>query len=152
VVRDNRLDLDFYSPTVNLGRDPRWGRNDETFSEDPVLTAALAAGFVNGLQGAAEDGEPLPDSGGDLKAAGTIKHFAANNSEVNRLSGSSDMDERTLREYYTAQFRDIIGKSDVASIMSAYNRVNGVPAAADVHLIDTLARQTFGFTGYFTSD
>jgi beta-glucosidase len=62
------------------------------------------------------------------------------------------MDERTLREYYTAQFRDVIKWSRPGSIMSAYNRVNGVPAAASVHLIDTLARQTYGFGGYFTSD
>ena len=67
-------------------------------------------------------------------------------------TGSSDMDQRTLREYYTAQFRDIIQNSDPGSIMSSYNEVNGVPAAANVQLIDTLARQTFGFGGYFTSD
>ena len=152
VVRDNRLDLTFYSPTINLARDPRWGRNDETFSEDPLLTAAIAAQFVNGLQGETERGTPLPGSAGYLKTAATLKHFAANNSEYNRRTGSSDMDERTLREYYTAQFRDVIRWSNPASIMSAYNRVNGVPAAADVHLIDTLARQTYGFDGYFTSD
>jgi beta-glucosidase len=152
VVRDNRLDLSFYTPTINLARDPRWGRNDETFSEDPLLTAALAAQFVNGLQGQTQRGTPLPGSGGYLKAVATLKHFAANNSEFNRRTGSSDMDERTLREYYTAQFRDVIRWSDPGSIMSAYNSINGVPAPADVHLIDTLARQTFGFTGYFTSD
>jgi beta-glucosidase len=152
IVRDNRLDLGFYSPTVNLARDPRWGRNDETFSEDPTLTGALAAQFVNGMQGLTEDGTPLPGSGGYRKTITTLKHYAANNSEFNRRTGSSDMDERTLREYYTAQFRDVIGASDPGSIMSAYNSVNGVPAAADVHLIDTLARETYGFDGFFTSD
>ena len=152
VFRNNAFDLSLYSPTINLARDPRWGRNDEAFSEDPKLTAALSAQFVNGLQGQTKQGRPLPGSGGYLKTIATIKHFAANNSEYNRLTGSSDMDERTLREYYTAQFRDVIKQSNPGSIMSAYNRVNGVPAPANIHLNDELARQTFGFQGYFTSD
>jgi beta-glucosidase len=152
VAPDNTQDLDFYSPTVNLARDPRWGRNDETWSEDPTLTGALAGQFVNGLQGQDENGRLPASAHGYLKAIATIKHFAANNSEYNRRTGSSDMDERTLREYYTAQFRDLIQTSGPGSIMSSYNEVNGVPAAANVHLIDTLARQTFGFGGYFTSD
>lgn len=152
VVRRNSLDLSFYSPTVNLARDPRWGRNDETFSEDPLLTAAIAGQYVNGMEGRTQDGSPSPGSGGYLKTLATIKHFAANNSESDRLTGSSDMDERTLREYYTAQFRDLVRQSDPAAIMSAYNEVNGVPAAASLHLMDDLARQTFGFQGYFTSD
>jgi beta-glucosidase len=149
VMKDNRYDLDFYSPTVNLSRDPRWGRNDETFGEDPLLTAALAAQYVNGLQGQTEQGEV---QNGYLKAIATLKHFAANNSESNRLNGSSDMDERTLREFYTAQFRDAIKWSHPGAIMSAYNSVNDVPSAANGHLINTLARQTYGFDGYFTSD
>lgn len=152
VFRNNTLDLSLYSPTINLARDPRWGRNDEVFSEDPLLTAELAAQFVNGLQGQTKDGRPLPDSGGYLKTIATLKHFAANNSEYNRLTGSSTMDERTLREYYTAQFRDVVRASRPGSIMSAYNRVNEVPAPASVQLHDILARQTFGFGGYFSSD
>jgi beta-glucosidase len=152
VFRNNTLDLSLYSPTINLARDPRWGRNDEAFSEDPLLTTALAAQFVNGLQGQTQQGRLPAESGGYLKSIATVKHFAANNSEFNRVNGSSDVDERTLREYYTAQFRDVIKMSNPGSIMSAYNRVNGVPAPASVHLIDTLARQTFGFGGYFTSD
>ncbi len=152
VVRDNTLDLTFYSPTVNLARDPRWGRNDETYGEDPVLTAAMGTQFVNGMQGKDTDGKALPEGGGYLKTATTVKHYAANNSEFNRRTGSSDMDERTLREYYTAQFRDIVRRSAPASIMTAYNEVNGVPASANVHLLQTLGRQTFGFDGYYTSD
>jgi len=152
VAPNNTQDLDYYSPTVNLARDPRWGRNDETWSEDPTLTGALASQFVNGLQGQDQNGRLPASAHGYLKAIATIKHFAANNSEYNRRNGSSDMDQRTLREYYTAQFRDIVQNSDPGSIMSSYNEVNGVPAAASVQLIDTLARQTFGFGGYFTSD
>ncbi|PRW62235.1 glycoside hydrolase family 3 C-terminal domain-containing protein [Actinopolyspora mortivallis] len=152
VVEDNTLNLNFYSPTVNLGRDPRWGRNDETFSEDPGLTAAMAEQYVNGMEGKDKNGNPLPTGEGYLKTSTTLKHFAANNSEFNRRTGSSDTDERTLREYYTAPFREVIRDSSPASVMSAYNRVNGVPASADVTLLDTLARRTFGFDGFFTSD
>ncbi|SDK10477.1 beta-glucosidase [Actinopolyspora mzabensis] len=152
VVRDNSLDLNFYSPTINLSRDPRWGRNDETFSEDPGLTAAMASQYVNGMEGKDKQGNLLPSSEGYLKTSTTIKHFAANNSEFNRLTGTSNMDERTLREYYTAPFKEVIRESSPASIMTAYNRVNGVPASADVGLLDTLARKTFGFDGFFTSD
>jgi beta-glucosidase len=159
VVPNNSLDLDFYSPTVNLGRDPRWGRNDEAFSEDPLLTGAIASQFVDGLEGKDEHGNLLPQGGGYLKAIATIKHYAANNTEgdriggpTDRLTGTSNMDERTLREYYTAQFKQIIQQAHPGSIMSAYNSVNNIPAPANIHLIDTLARQTFGFGGYFTSD
>lgn len=152
IAPNNTQDLDFYAPTVNLSRDPRWGRNDETWSEDPTLTADLASQFVDGIQGENQNGQLPASAHGYLKAVATIKHFAANNSEDNRLTGSSNMDERTLREYYTAQFRDIIAQSNPGSIMSAYNEVNGVPAAANVHLIDNLARETYGFDGYFTSD
>lgn len=159
VAPNNSLNLDFYSPTVNLGRDPRWGRNDETFSEDPLLTADMASQFVDGLEGKDQSGNLLPQGGGYLKAIATIKHYAANNTEgdriggpTDRLTGTSNMDERTLREYYTAQFKQIIQQSHPGSIMSAYNSVNDIPSPANVHLIDTLARQTFGFDGYFTSD
>jgi beta-glucosidase len=160
VAPNNSLDLDFYSPTVNLGRDPRWGRNDEAFSEDPLLTADMGSQFVDGLEGKDQNGNLLPQGGGYLKAIATIKHYAANNTEgdrtnggpTDRLTGTSNMDERTLREYYTAQFKQIIQQSHPGSIMSAYNSVNNIPAPANVHLNDTLARQTFGFGGYFTSD
>ena len=152
VVPNNTQNLDFYAPTVNLTRDPRWGRNDESWSEDPTLTANLASQYVDGLQGQDQHGKLLDAANGYYKAIATLKHFAANNSEVNRRSGSSDMDQRTLREYYTAQFASIIKQSNPGSIMSSYNEVNGVPAAASVQLMDTLARETFGFTGYFTSD
>ena len=152
VAPGNTTDLNYYSPTINLGRDPRWGRNDETYSEDPYLTAAIASQFVDGMEGKTQSGSLLPQSGGFNKTTTTIKHFAANNSEFNRLNGSSDMDERTLREYYTSQFKGVIQQSQPGSIMSAYNEVNGTPAPANTHLIDTLARETYGFKGFFTSD
>ena len=148
----NTENLDFYAPTVNLSRDPRWGRNDESWSEDPTLTADLASQYVDGLQGENQYGQLPKSANGYYQAIATLKHYAANNSEFNRLNGNSVMDQRTLREYYTAQFASIIAQSHPGSIMSAYNEVNGTPAAASVQLIDILARETFGFTGYFTSD
>jgi beta-glucosidase len=152
VFQDNQLDLNMYSPTVNLGRDPRWGRNDEVYSEDPFLTAAIASQFVNGMEGKDPQGRVLPEGRGFIKLNTTLKHYAANNSEFNRRVGTSDIDDRTLREYYTEQFRRTIAQSHPASIMSAYNRINGVPAPAHVYLMDQLARETFGFGGFFTSD
>ncbi len=152
VVPENATDLDFFAPTVNLARDPRWGRNDESFSEDPLLTAKMASQYVDGFQGESSSGRLLPEGGGYLKAVATLKHYALNNSENNRMTGSSDVDTRTLREYYTSQFGQIVTQSHPGGIMSAFNEVNGTPAAADPFLIKTLARQTFGFGGFFTSD
>ena len=152
VEQNNTENMDFYAPVVNLMRDPRWGRSDEAFSEDPFLTAAVGSQFVNGFQGQGMNGTPLPGSAGYAKALATLKHYTANNSEVNRLTGSANMDERTLREYYTEQFRTIIQQAHPGSIMSSYNEINGTPSPVNVKLIDTLARETFGFGGYFTSD
>jgi len=152
VVPENIRNLDFWSPTINLSRDPRWGRNDESYSEDPYLTTKIVSQFVNGMEGKDMAGNLLPEGNGYLKTVTTLKHYAANNSEVNRLNGDSVMDDRSLREYYTAAFKGIVEEADVRSIMTSYNRVNGVPASASVYLMDNLMRQTFGFTGYITSD
>ena len=152
VEQNNDLNMDFYAPVVNLMRDPRWGRSDEAFSEDPFLTAQMASAFVDGMQGQNMQGQLPKQANGYYKTLTTLKHYAANNSEVNRLTGSSDMDQRTLEEYYTYQFRKIVQQAHPGSIMSSYNEVNGVPSPVNVQLIDTLARETFGFGGYFTSD
>src|SRR4051812_34979333 len=181
VSPDNVSNMVFYSPTMNLTRDPRWGRTDETYGEDPFHTARMVSQFVNGMEGKDENGKLLPDWAGYYKTLTTIKHYAANNSEANRRSGSSDMDDRTLREYYTAAFRDVVRSSDPGSVMSSYNSINangqttatgetsekkgadgkpaadpnnptGAPTSSDPYLIDTLLRETFGFDGYVTSD
>jgi len=152
VAPENTLMLDYWSPTINLARDPRWGRNDESYAEDPHLTTKIASQFVNGMEGKDMNGELLPEGKGYLKTVTTIKHYVANNSEVNRLNGSSNVDERSLREYYSAPFKGVVQESNVSSVMTAYNRVNGVPASANVHTMDTLLRQTFGFSGYEVSD
>lgn len=137
--------LSYWSPTINMSRDPRWGRAEETYGEDPYLTTQIGASFTRGLEGTDEDTKYL-------KAIATIKHYALNNTERFRHSGSSDIDDATLREYYTRAYRDIVRETGIHSVMTAYNRVNGTPSAANTYLLDTLLRRTFGFTGYVTSD
>ena len=136
-------ELDYWCPTVNMGRDPRWGRNDECFGEDPYLAGKLAAAYVRGLQG---------DDPVYLKAISTPKHFAANNSEYNRCNGSSDMDEATLREYYLPVFERCVREGGAYSIMTSYNRIGGVPSSANEHLIREILREEWGFRGYIVSD
>ncbi|MGI6265072.1 MAG: glycoside hydrolase family 3 C-terminal domain-containing protein [Acutalibacteraceae bacterium] len=138
--------LSYWSPTINLARDPRWGRNHESYGEDVTLTSMFATGFVNGYIGA-NDGVD-----GYRKTFATLKHYAANNSEYNRNFGTSDANNVFLREYYTRTFGNIIQNTDIRQVMSSYNRVNGVPASGSTYLLDTLLRKTFGFRGYVTSD
>ncbi len=159
VVRSHKFDLDFYSPTINLARDPRWGRNDESYGEDPLLEAKVAGQFVNGMEGKDANGRLLRQGNGFYKATTTLKHYALNNTEGfsnsdpnGRLNGSSDADDRSIREYYTMPFRKIVQSTQNAAIMSSYNEINGVPSAANAYLNDTLMRQTFGLEGYFTGD
>ena len=83
IVRNNKFDLDFYSPTINLGRDPRWGRNDESYGEDPLLEAKVASQFVDGMEGKDQNGRLLPEGNGFYKATTTLKHYALNNTEGN---------------------------------------------------------------------
>ena len=141
-MRSNKLDLDFYSPTINLGRDPRWGRNDESYGEDPLLEAKVASQFVNGMEGKDQNGQLLPDGDGFYKATTTLKHYAMNNTEGfantdpnGRLNGSSNADDRTIREYYTMPFRKIVQASQTGAVMSSYNEINGVPVGGE-HLPD----------------
>ncbi len=150
-VSGNNLNLTFFSPTVNLARDPRWGRNDESYSEDAYMSGVMGGQFVMGMEGKDQNGALL-DPAGYNKVITTLKHYLANNSERNRLTGGANMDERSLREYYSAQYRDIVKKTDVQSLMTAYSHVNGVPAALNVYILDTLLRQTWGFSGYVVSD
>ena len=137
--------LSYWSPTINMSRDPRWGRTEETYGEDPFLTTEIGSSFVKGLEGTDED-TPY------LKAIATVKHYAANNSEFNRHNGSSNMDDRTLREYYTRAFKGVVQNVGVHSAMTSYNRINETPSVANTYTIETLLRRTFGFTGYVTSD
>ncbi|GAB3975915.1 glycoside hydrolase family 3 C-terminal domain-containing protein [Actinoallomurus acanthiterrae] len=141
--------LTYWAPTVNLDRDPRWGRTDEAFGEDPYFAGRLAGAFVNGYQGQSQSGKSTT---GYLKVAATAKHYALNDTENNRTGISSDTDDRALREYYTAQFRDLIEKDHVSGLMTSYNAINGTPAVANTYTVNQLAQRTYGFNGYITSD
>ena len=147
----NAVNLTVYSPTVNMHRDPRWGRNEESYSEDPYLMGKMGSAFVQGIQGMDRDGNPL-DSEGRRKVNATTKHYVANNSERNRLDGGAETSLRALREYYTAPYRNVIKDADVSSVMEAYSTLNGDPCSWSSYLIETLLRQTYGFSGYMTGD
>lgn len=135
--------LTYWSPTINALRDPRWGRNEESYSEDPYLLSRFAVAFVQGMQG---------DHSKYLKTVATIKHFVANNSEFNRHTGNSDVSERLLREYYFPAFKASVKEGNAASLMGAYNRVNGVPACASEWLLTDVLREEWGFDGCVVSD
>lgn len=141
--------LTYWAPTVNLDRDPRWGRTDEGFGEDPHLAATMAGAFVNGMQGQTQDGQSTT---GYLKVAATAKHFAMNNIEQVRYTSDSVAPDATIRNYYMGVFSSLIEKAHVAGLMSSYNSINGTPATADTWSLNTLAQRTFGFDGYITSD
>ncbi len=135
--------LTFWSPTVNMARDPRWGRTPETYGEDPFLTGTIGVAFVRGLQG----NHPRY-----LKAVSTPKHYAANNEEHNRASCNAVISERDLREYYLPSFEKCIVEGKAQSIMTAYNAVNGVPCLINSYLISKVLRTDWQFQGYIVSD
>lgn len=135
--------LTFWSPTVNMARDPRWGRTPETYGEDPYLSGVMGTAFVRGLQG----NDPRY-----LKVVSTPKHFAANNEEHNRFECNPQISEKQLREYYLPAFEACIKDGKAASIMSAYNAVNNVPCTCNPWLLTHVLRDDWGFDGYVVSD
>ncbi len=135
--------LTYWSPTINIARDPRWGRNEESYSEDPYLLSRMGVAFVKGLQG---------DDPYYLKTVSTPKHFMANNEEERRHTGSSDVDMRSMFEYYLPAFHQAIVEGKAYSIMGAYNEVNHVPCNANSFLLTDLLRRTWGFDGFVVSD
>ena len=135
--------LSYWSPTVNIARDPRWGRNEESYSEDPYLLSCMGVAFVKGMQG---------DHPYYLKTVSTPKHFIANNEESRRHSGSSDVDMRSLWEYYMPAFESTIMEGKAFSIMAAYNELNQVPCCGNEYLLTDVLRSKWGFEGYVVSD
>ena len=130
------------APLVDLGRDPRWGRTEESPGEDPYLAAELAKGYLAGLHGT----DPKY-----LLAASTLKHWLANNNEAMRNTTSATFDDRNLREYYAYPFQEAIQKGRAQGIMTAYNKVNNVPAAVSP-LVKSLIIGQWGFDGLVCTD
>lgn len=125
-------------PGINMKRSPLCGRNFEYFSEDPYLAGELGAAYVNGVQSA---------------GAGTsLKHFAANSQEWRRMSISSEMDERTLREIYLAAFENTIKKAQPWTVMCSYNKINGTYSCENNWLLNKVLRDEWGFKGLVMSD
>jgi beta-glucosidase len=141
--------LTYWAPTVNMDRDPRWGRTDEAFGEDPYLVGQMAGAFVNGYEGNSQSGQSTT---GYLKVAATAKHYALNDVEQNRTGISSNASDTDIRQYYTSQFRSLIENAHVSGLMTSYNAINGTPAVADTYTVNQLAQRTYGFGGYITSD
>ena len=140
--RDIYKGLTFWSPNINIFRDPRWGRGQETYGEDPFLSGALGCAFVEGLQG---DGEYM-------KAAACAKHFAVHSGpEALRHSFDAVVSGKDFFETYAYAFEMLVRDAGVEAVMGAYNRINGEPACG-THLIEDLLRKEWGFEGHFVSD
>ncbi len=141
--RDIYKGMTFWSPNVNIFRDPRWGRGHETYGEDPYLTGELGKAFVDGLQG---DGEYL-------KSAACAKHFAVHSGpEALRHKFDAKASEKDMRETYLPAFEKLVKEADVEAVMGAYNRTNGEPCCGSTTLIQKILRGEWGFEGHFVSD
>ncbi|MEK1367935.1 glycosyl hydrolase [Limosilactobacillus fermentum] len=125
-------------PGVNIKRSPLAGRNFEYFSEDPLVAGRMGTAYVNGVQ--------------SKNVGVSVKHFAANNRENQRFTSSSNIDERTLREIYLAQFERIVKKAKPATLMCSYNKINGVQVSNNQRLLTHILRDEWGFDGLVMSD
>lgn len=137
--------LTFWTPNINIFRDPRWGRGMETYGEDPYLTGQLGMAVVRGLQGERENGS--------MKAQACAKHFAVHSGpESTRHSFDVRVSERDLRETYLPAFRDLVVKAKVDEVMFAYNRFEGYPCGASERLLQDILKDEWGFEGLIVSD
>jgi beta-glucosidase len=136
--------LTFWSPNINIFRDPRWGRGMETYGEDPYLTGQMGLQFVKGLQG---------DDPKYFKTIATIKHFAVHSGpEPDRHSFDAMVSDRDLHETYLPNFRECIIHGNAQSVMCAYNLLEGDPCCGNTFLLEDVLRKSWGFTGYVVSD
>jgi beta-glucosidase len=128
----------FAGITINLLRHPRWGRAQETYGEDPYHLGVMGSAMVKGIQ--------------SQNVMACAKHYALNSIENSRFYVDVEIDERTLREVYLPHFKRVVQEGKVASLMSAYNLVNGEHASENSHLLDTILRKDWGFEGFVSSD
>ena len=141
--RDIYKGLTFWSPNINIFRDPRWGRGHETYGEDPYLTAQLGKAYVRGLQG----------EGPVLKSAACAKHFAVHSGpESIRHSFDAKASPKDMEETYLPAFEALVKEAQVESVMGAYNRVNGEPCCGSKTLLEDTLRRDWGFAGHVVSD
>jgi beta-glucosidase len=136
--------LNVWSPNVNIFRDPRWGRGQETWGEDPFLTSEMGAAFVRGVQG---------DHPKYLKAAACAKHYAVHSGpEKDRHHFNARVSERDLYETYLPAFKKLVTEAGVEAVMGAYNRTNGEPCCASQRLLGDILRGEWKFEGHVVSD
>ncbi|HEY0797558.1 MAG TPA: glycoside hydrolase family 3 C-terminal domain-containing protein [Candidatus Baltobacteraceae bacterium] len=136
--------ITFFTPNINIARDPRWGRVQETYGEDPWLTASMATAFVQGLQG---------DDSEHLRTAATLKHFVAHSGpESGRVFFDAQVDAHDLNATYMRQFRLVAQAAQPALFMASYNKLNGVPMQTNRHLLTDVLRKEWGFSGFIVSD
>ena len=136
--------LTYWSPNVNIFRDPRWGRGHETYGEDPYLTSRMGVGFIKGLQG---------DHPKYLQAAACAKHYAVHSGPENlRHEFNAVVSEKELRETYLPAFKACVQEAKVEAVMGAYNRTNGEPCCGSEKLLVQILRGEWGFSGHVTSD
>ncbi|KGE18699.1 glycoside hydrolase family 3 protein [Paenibacillus wynnii] len=134
--------LTLWAPTVDMERDPRWGRTEEAYGEDPELTGQLSTAIVQGIQG---------DHPFYLKAVATLKHFLGNNNEIERGNCSASIDPRNMREYYLDAFKSAFLEGGAQSMMTAYNSVNGVPVILHPSVMDVVKGE-WEMDGFIVSD
>ena len=146
--------LSFWTPNINIFRDPRWGRGQETYGEDPWLTSRMGVAVVRGLQGVNYDGTPLPDGNGYLKLLACAKHFAVHSGpEWNRHEFNIErLPERDLWETYLPAFKALVQEADVREVMCAYQRIDGDPCCGNNRYEQHILRDQWGFNGIITSD
>ena len=135
--------LTYWCPVIKMARDPRWGRSEENYGEDVCLASNIAVSFVKGMQGS---------NSRYLKTVATPKHFACNNTENDRETGTMNPDQRSLREYFLPTFKACVVQGKAFSVMAAYNEVNGIPCPADTLLLRNILRNEWGFKGFVVSD
>ncbi|KAF5203445.1 Beta-d-xylosidase [Thalictrum thalictroides] len=146
--------MTFWAPNINIFRDPRWGRGQETPGEDPMVTGTYAVSYVRGIQGDSFQGGKLGDE--SLQASACCKHFTAydldNWKNTTRYVFDARVSVQDLADTYQPPFRRCVEEGKASGIMCAYNRVNGIPSCADYNLLSKTARGLWGFHGYITSD
>jgi beta-glucosidase len=136
--------LTFFSPNINIVRDPRWGRGQETYGEDPYLTGKMGVAFITGLQG---------DDPTHLTAVATAKHYAVHSGpEPLRHSFDAKVSSHDIEDTYLPAFRDAVADARVRTVMCVYNAINGIPGCASEFLLDETLRRQWGFKGFVTGD